>query len=376
LESFTSNRTPLLDLPAETLQSSVAEVVRNIWVRPHPAEPMPPLSEDQLEKKARAVLDALLTCQFRVGPFPTPDLYESFLEATRCWVRRGKPIRIFIGYGSLKNQNTVSYSRADWADFFALCRLVAWHNKVQRVYPPGLRLQLLFDDEVSLLANRVEKRLIKSYISSISGLLRALQFESIFPPPSRLTDNAWYLRFGPYQLFRFVLMQIAERSVRRWERNPVHAEQVERMAEYAKHNLVFPADVSAAEQDRQARAASHRFRVSWDALAMGARIFSRKDRLIALYLDGSQHHRRQTAMHLFSVAKGQVTQPWQGEGVLLDNGHGRLVPFVMTAGRRPHYHCRILDDLAVVPQLGFERIAVVCQRPGAEERTEETTAAC
>jgi|SRR5579871_770434 len=359
LEIVASNRPPLLELSAETLRSSVADIVRKHWVRPHPPEPMPPLSEDKLEKTARAALDTLLTCQFRVGPFPAPDLYESFLTATRCWVRRGKPIRIFIGYGSVKNQNAVSDSRADWADFFTLCQLAAWHNKLQRVYPPGLQLQLLFDDEVSLLANRVSKKLISSYISSIHGLVRALQFESIFPAPSRLTDNAWFLRFGPYQLFRLVLMQIAERGVSRWERDPAHAEQVERMAEYAKHNLVFPADVSAAEQDRQARTASHRFRVCWDALTMGARLFSRKDRLIALYLDGSQHHRRQNAMHLFSVAKGQVTQPWQGEGVLLDNGHGRLVPFVLTAGRRPHYQARIIDGLDFVAVPGFQRIAVV-----------------
>jgi hypothetical protein len=359
VESIASNGPLLFELPAETLRSSVAEVVRKHWVRPHPAEPMPPLSEGGLEKKARAALDTLLSCQFRVGPFPTPDHYEGFLEATRCWVRRGKPIRIFIGYGSVKNQNSVPYSRADWADFFALCHLVAWHNKVQRVYPPGLQLQLLFDDEVSLLANRVDKKLINSYISSISNLLRTLQFESIFPPPSRLTDNAWYLRFGPYQLFRSVLMQIAERSVRRWERDPAHAEQLERMTEFAKHNLVFPADLSTAEQERQARDASHRFRVCWDALTMGGRIFARKDRLLALYLNGSQHHRRQASMHLFSVAKGQVTQPWQGEGVLVDNGHGRLVPFVLTAGRRPHYQARILDGLDFVAVPGFERIAVV-----------------
>jgi hypothetical protein len=84
VESIASNGPLLFELPAETLRSSVAEVVRKHWVRPHPAEPMPPLSEGGLEKKARAALDTLLSCQFRVGPFPAPDHYEVFLEATRC----------------------------------------------------------------------------------------------------------------------------------------------------------------------------------------------------------------------------------------------------------------------------------------------------
>jgi len=354
----------LIDLPEETLRRNVEDVVRKHWVRPQPAESAPVLLEDGLEKTAHAVLDTLLTHQFRVGPLPPPELYQQFLEAVRCWVRRREPIRIFVGYGSHKNPNAVSYSRADWADFFALCHLVAWHNKVQRVYPPGLQLQLFFDDEVVLLANHADKRLIDSYISSLSGLLRALQLESIFLPPSRLTHIAWFLRFGPYQLFRFILMQIAERRVRRWERDPAVAEQIERMTAFAKHNLVFAAHVSAAEQERLARDASHRYRVCWEAFSLGKRIFARKDRLIALYLDGSQHHRPQAALHLSSVAKGQVTQPWQGEGVLLDNGHGRLVPFVLTAGRRPHYLMRILKGLDLVPYPGFERLAIVQARDG------------
>jgi len=37
-----------------------------------------------------------------------------------------------------------STSYKEWkqsAEFFALCHLVAWHNKVQRVYAPGLQVQ-------------------------------------------------------------------------------------------------------------------------------------------------------------------------------------------------------------------------------------------
>jgi hypothetical protein len=348
-------------IDGQTLRANVEKVLRQRWVLPHPPEPMAPVPGHRLEKTARAALDNLLTCQYRVGPFPPPERYERFLEATRRWVRRRKPIRIFVGYGSLKNQNAVTYSRADWADFFALCHLVAWHNKVQRVYPPGLQLQLLFDDAVTLFANRVNKKLIDSYIASVTDLLRVLQFGSIFSPPSRLTHNGWFLRFGPYQLCRMVLMRIAERNVRRWEMDPANKKQLERMTEFARHNLVFSRDVGPAEQDRQARDASHRFRVCWEALNKASRIFSRKDRLIALYLDGSQHHQQQVVMHLSSVAKGQMTQPWQGEGALLDNGHSQLVPFVLTAGRRPSYHARAVDALDLVPSSGLDRINVVWQ---------------
>ena len=63
-------------------------------------------------------------------------------------------------------------------------------------------------------------------------------------------------------------------------------------------------------------------------------------------------------LHLTTLDKGQVTQPWQGEGALLDNGHGRLEPFVLTTQRRLRYTCRLVEGLSIVPGLGFDRIAV------------------
>jgi hypothetical protein len=76
--------------------------------------------------------------------------------------------------------------------------------------------------------------------------------------------------------------------------------------------------------------------------------------------DHTQHHRHQVALHLTSVDKGQMTQPWQGEGVLLDNGHQKLEPFVLTAARRPRYRTRIIEGLNLFPSPGFHRITIVC----------------
>ncbi len=349
----------LSNLPDEALRSRVCEAVRRHWVQPHAAEPFVPPGPERVEQLARTALDTMLTRQFRVGPLPSPEVYEQFLAPIRRFVAKGKPIRVIVGYAPLKNPNAVPYSRADWAEFFALGHLVAWHNKVQRVYPPGLQFQLYFDDETLLLANFANKDVMHSYMSSVADLVRVLGYQSVFRPPTRLTAIAWFLRFGPYQLFRFVLMQIAEGRVRRWERDPANCEQIERMKEYARRNVLVPAGLSEEACEHFFAHASHRFRVCWEALQMGARLFPNRQRLLALYLDGLQHHRPQIALHLTSVDKGQITQPWQGEGVLLDNGHGKLEPFVLTSRRQRHYHLRVIDGLNVVPAPGFERIAVV-----------------
>jgi hypothetical protein len=285
----------LPDLPDELLRVRVEEVIRRHWVRPRAAEPLDSgslsptrLPAERVEKLALTALDTLLTRQFRVGPLPSTEMYEQFLAPIRRFVGKGKPIRVLVGYGPLKNPNAVSHSRADWAEFFALCHLVAWHNKLQSVYPPGLQVQVIFDDETLLLANGSDRRLMDEYTSSIAELIRVLGSQTIFLPPKRLTHNAWFLRFGPYQLFRFCLLGIAEWRVRRWERDPANQEKLARMAEFARRNVTVPGHLSSEEQDHFVRAASHRFRVCWDALRLGAQLFPSRERLLALYLDGSQ----------------------------------------------------------------------------------------
>jgi hypothetical protein len=337
----------------------MTEAVRQHWVRPHPAGPPGPPPGGRVEELARTALDTMLTRPFRVGPLPPPAVYEQFLAPVRRFLGKGRPIRVTVGYGPLKNPAAAAGRRADWAEFFALCHLVAWHNKVRRVYPPGLRFQIVFDDETLLLANNADRDRIDAYTSSVGDLIRALGFEAVFLPPLRFTHIAWFLRFGPYQLFRFCLKQIAEWRVGRWERDPAHRGQLERMAEFARRNVTPPAGLGPQEQERYVRQASHRFRVYWDALNMGCQLFPSRERLLALYLDGSQHHRPQVALHLTSVDKGQVTQPWQGEGALLDNGHQKLEPFVLTAGRRPRYGARVVDGFDLVPAAGFDRLAMV-----------------
>jgi hypothetical protein len=238
------------------------------------------------------------------------------------------------------------------------CHLVAWHNKVRRIYPPGLRFQIVFDDETLLLANNADPARMDAYMTSVGELIRALGFEEVFLPPLRWTHIAWFMRFGPYQLLRFCLLRIAEWRVGRWELDAAHQKQLERMAEFARRNVTPPVGLKPEQRERFFRQASHRFRVCWDALDMACQLFPSRERLLALYLDGSQHHRRQMALHLTSVDKGQVTQPWQGEGVLLDNGRQMLEPFVLTAGRRPRHGTRLVEGLDLVPVAAFERLAV------------------
>jgi hypothetical protein len=220
------------------------------------------------------------------------------------------------------------------------------------------------------MANHADKMRINSYVGSIGELIHALGYEAILRASMRHSYFAWLFHFGLYQIARV--------RVHYWEKNPANREQIERMEAYARRNLALPPGLSPKEEQECVRRASHRYRVYWDALQLSG-VTNSKSRLIAMYLDGSQHHiRQEVALHLTTVDKGQITQPWQGIGAFVDNGHGRLEPFVLTGGRQERYATRAVENLSLIPMAGFERILICRPRtPVLDARPEpEPLAKC
>jgi hypothetical protein len=344
------NTHPLLTPPVDVLRTQVVAAVERHLVRPAASRPLTRRNLADVAALSQQALDAILTRQFRVGPLPAEPIYAELLDRVARRVRRGERIFITIGYGPLKNQNAVPYSRADWAELFALAHLAALHNKVQAVYPPGLQFRIVFDDSTLLIANRVDRRLINSYIASIGTLIHELGYQGLFLPTLRQSAFSWILNFGFYQ--------VAARRVRNWEADPANREKLAEMHASARRNLSLPDTLGEEESNRQSAEAAHRYRIYWEALQLSG-LTKGRNRIVGMYLDGTQHHIPQTvALHLTTLDKGQVTQPWQGEGMLLDNGHGKLEPFVMTAGRRPRYETHVVGGLNSVALPGFDRMSV------------------
>jgi hypothetical protein len=334
----------------EVSPPAVADALGALWARPVEAPARIDVAEDRVDELTRATIDAMLTRRFRIGKKPSGEEYDLIYERVRRYVSRGRPVQVTLGYGPMKNPNTTRESRADWADFFALTNLCRWYNKVHEVYPPSLRVKLLFDDSTARMVLRAPRRRINSYISSMCRLVRMLGYGSVIIGTMRQSTFAWLFHLGFYQW--------ARRRVRHWDQDPENQPLIDKMVEYARRNLTVPFGLDDEDRERLYREAGHRFRVYWEALALSG--LSRfNTRLIAMYLDGTQHHRPQRgALHLHSLGGGQMTQPWQGEGALMDNGHGKLVPFALTGARRDRMATHEVGGLSLVPLEGFERIEV------------------
>src|SRR5260370_28766352 len=180
-----------VSLATENLRDQVLATVHKHWQKPRRREGLAPVPATEGDRVARAALDTMLTRQFRVGPLPSHEDYEQMLLRVCRKVQRNQPIYVTIGYGPIKNLHAVPYSRADSAEFFALCHLGAWHNKVQAVYAPRLQIRILFDDSTLTMANRAEWKLMRSYMASIGALIRLLGFDGLFLPTFGHSSFAW-----------------------------------------------------------------------------------------------------------------------------------------------------------------------------------------
>jgi hypothetical protein len=347
------NPSTALQLDPEVLQFRVNDALRQRWIKPASCIAGYRGSRAEADEIAHAALDAMLTRPFRNCKFPANDDYAKQLRSVRRKVRRGKPLRVNVGYAPMKNLNAARVSRADWAEFFALCHLCEWHNKVQAIYPPGLNIKIVFDDAAVGMANRPDRSQMDSYIDSVGELISALGYDSFILGTGRHSSFAW--------LFHIMPFPVARAHLRIWEADTANRAIIEQMDKYARRNLVLPPGLSQAEEQRLCQKASHRYRVYWEALLIALwlqKVTFCANSLVAMYLDGSQHHiPLRGAFHLTTLGKGQITQPWQGEGALRDNGHGQLVPFVLTR-ERAGVTKKEVTGLGLLPIAGFDRIQV------------------
>ena len=274
------------------------------WTTPRASEDLGPLPAAEADRLARAALEAMLTRPFRVGVRPGPEIHDQLLRRVRWSVGRGRPIRITLGFGPMKNPNGAAVSRADWAEFFALCHLIAWHNKVQSGLPAGAghphRLRRLHADHgqqrrprPDRLVHRLDPRADRR-AGVRAGL--AAPDAAVFV---RLALSPGHLRPG-----KVAGPPLGARSR---SLGPDRAD-----GQAARRNLALPPGLDPKQQERFVAQAAHRYRVYWEALQLSHLTHGRR-RLVAMYLDGSQHHIRQpVALHLTTWTRGRSRSPGRG----------------------------------------------------------------
>jgi hypothetical protein len=323
---------------------TVRQTIENYFVRqPARAEGFS-VAPDEVEPTTRRVAEVLLGSRFCRKPRPTAEIQRVIVGKVRFYVRRAKPVRLTLGFSPLKNLNAVEKNRPEWAEAFSFHQLARLDMAVQQVYPPGLRVRVTCDDALVRWVNRVPARMMREYMDGLRELIARLDLEYLIDGVAPLS------RYTPLLHLAFCFTR-AKWRMRRWEANPANREAIETMDRHAFKNLLPTPGLSDEARWEQARRASHRYRVFWEALELSQ--LPRLQRPIMTLYSGERG-----LLRLFSLCKGNITQPWQGEGCLRRNESGELVPFVLTQERKNAYRAQWAEGLGAARGL-LDRIRVV-----------------
>lgn len=91
-----------------------------------------------------AITEAFIaTSQTRQGPQPTPESQVALRNVIRHWVELNEPIAVLVPWGSKKAVNT---HELDVAELMGLRQLEALHDRVKRIYQPGVIINVMVEN--------------------------------------------------------------------------------------------------------------------------------------------------------------------------------------------------------------------------------------
>ncbi|MBY0403549.1 MAG: L-tyrosine/L-tryptophan isonitrile synthase family protein [Cyanobacteria bacterium] len=252
-----------------------------------------------------------------------PQEEALFYKCIEKSILENRPIPIALGHGPLKNPNNVTSPHVDWSEFFLLSQLCLLQQAITPLYPPGINYALFLDDSRSANANGIDYECMDTYRNSLQNLIWQCGLNALFP--SIISLKEFYIA---YDVDKF--LPEAEEIVSKWENDPKHAYQMVQQFEHAKRNIPQVSSSTnelTSEQLAEIEFAAHQYRVYLQAEILSG-IWSLPNFIYGRF---SQHS---NYWQLFTLRKGSVAQPWQGEGCLRLNHKSKPEPFLMTQQKR------------------------------------------
>lgn len=337
----------------ESLEQKVNEVLTTFFPDIKIPDPKFRVDKPEIYEISHEILNVIVHREFRSGPKPFRDLEKQLVKKLSCYVKKSKPIGLSVGFGPTKNQNAINYNHVDWAEFFSFGQLTKLNNKIHEVYEPGTNIKIVADDSLVMRANNVDKSLTQEYLQSLRELIKSLKIEPVITKVTPLSR---------YNLFIVPYLPIARKIVKKFEDNPANTEKIEEMFIHAKRNLYFKDRVREQEKEEMIKKAAHEYKVFWTAMNLSK--IAKLQRRIQLFYD-----QKEGFVTIYTLHKGNKTQPWQGEGCL-EYISGKLIPFVLTQSRIDNYETETVNN-RLFDIKGFDKIKVVRAKGFKIENREE-----
>lgn len=123
----------------------------------------------------------ILTEEKRLARRPDPDFKTAILDKLKRTIERDRPVVMINAFGGFKNYKAPTFPHVDWAEVFALNKLVKQCVKIAAIYKPGVKLEFTGDSEMVVLFNNYPADTVGAYVAEFKQLLDIFQ--------ERLPDN-------------------------------------------------------------------------------------------------------------------------------------------------------------------------------------------
>lgn len=241
-----------------------------------------------------------------------PADIEKFTHLIEQAIAKDAPIPFVLGHGPLKNPNNAPHQSVDWAELFAYAQLMRLHQAVQVMHAPGLSITILMDDTRAAYANGVPAQWMDAYTQSVRSLLAKAPFKSVFNAVTPISTL-------PQITCIHQSLERAHHEIALWANNPNHTDELATRTVHALRNrpaLLWPEGMTESERFNEAKASVLRY-MAYHHAEQAAGIWSQPDTLYMRYSAHPGHY------HIYTLRRGSVSQPWQGQGALVQLGNGQ-----------------------------------------------------
>ncbi|MFN8615257.1 MAG: hypothetical protein U0003_05035 [Vampirovibrionales bacterium] len=232
-----------------------------------------------------------------------PSHSLSFLKVITTAVSQQQPIPITLIHGPLKNRNNASYQHPDWAEWFSGIQLHRLGAAIKTLHEPGLRITYLLDDARAEHANRICSTITHTYQTQLNQFLVAMGFNHLIQEVQSLRPVYEHPHWAEHYT-------AASQEVLSWWNDPLFASRQEQYCTHAQRNSYGLEKLPKEEQQAYIQAAAYRYCVAFHA-EQRAGIWDSSQALTMLYSAYEGYHQ------LFTLRRGSVSQPWQGQGAVL-----------------------------------------------------------
>lgn len=292
----------------------------------HLRVPMGDYERGESKQLCEQIYNIFTSRKYRSGSKPSTEVYKKILVKLDSMIANNLPIEILQFWGGSKNPH-LPIAEADIAEEATLDNLYELSCEVKKIYPPGLKINILLGDGRVQEVNGISQEKTQRYTQSLRELVINKGYSYLF---NIVQVSSYYQEYD--KEFRERLESARKRVYSDIEKMPYFSTLVEN----ATRNILDE-DLTPSQIEQRSIAAAKEY-VVYRVAEEEARIFREFDHCIrGFFIKYAPYYRKyigtteesefaQDAYFVFYTGgKGNRIQPWQAIGVKDTSGKSQFL---------------------------------------------------